>query len=633
MCEIENVPNMETEAEVCQQNGGEKIVKCIRWENEFNIIGNKGKKTIVVLLTIVVIAAIWISLVSCGVSVFLLDGIEPNNNSRVSVLNNTSSGSFDDLPILYIFLFNNDLELLTEVYEIRRHELNISNNKTSINFTIPGCNATSQSHRVNCSTQEILIAYLFPPLLNAPVVLTARDYLFFDFSKVSFARGNTTTSSSLIALESPATNSSRTIQNILLGLNIDCPENYEYNLTHRSCVPNDFNEEIWHPSGDTGRTILRIGIACISITGLVTGFISLGTFLLRPFFGRSAIGPGKAQSKFKEFFNSILTPSLLFLYLFATFCVILLALFDLPDPSDTYQRQYESRSERILLNLYGALFHSGIFGFFFWVNFTLFNLLLTLLYPFELTTNSKLRVRIVVTELVLSLAIPILLVIITLGIQEGYPYYPIYIWLVVSDSDYTASSLPSLALYFVPLIISWLCTLTLSPLIVCRIKWIGLGIQKSKLSALQYRILIYAILIFLICLSLLTGLILYIMVYQSDTLALFTDEFRCFTAFRPASIYRNGNLELYDTTFDALKSMKGSDNVISQYERNCNRVNKTNSIHPGWLYIMEAFLIRILVICIFIVTLPSKSNYYIWKNTISRTLECCKPKKKSMTNQ
>ena len=647
MCEIgsqgitiTNVPDEKTESKVTKHNGGKEFAKSVSWRDAVNIIGSKGKKAIVVMLTIIVITVIWTSLVACGVSVFLLDRIEPNNNSRAAVLSNTSTGSFDNLPIVYIFvskIFKNDLQILTEVYEIHRHELNSSNNRTSINFTVPDCNTTAHSSRENCSIQDILIAYLFPPLLTAPKVITSENHLFFDFSDVSFAKDVTTTSS-VIVLDSNATNSSNTLQTIIFGLNINCPEDYHYDSIHHYCVPNNFIERLWHPSGNTGRTILRIGIACISITGLVLSLVSLSTFLLRLFFEESATGSVKRQPIVQKFFNSILTPTLLFLYLFASFCVILLVILDLPDPSDTYQKQYETRGERILLNLYGALFHFGIFGFFFWVNFTLLNLLLTLLYPVEFNTKYKLRVWIVVTELVLSIAIPLLLVIITLGIREGYPYFPIYIWLIVTDSDYTESSLPSLALYFVPLIISCLSILTLTPLVVCKIKWnlinsVDLKIHKPKLSNLQYRLLLYAILMFLIISTLLTGLILYTMVYQSNTLAIFSSEFGCLTALRPASIYRNGNLELYNTTSDALKSMRGSNEVIYQYEEDCYRVEKTNSTHPGWLYIMEAFLIRILIICIFMVTLPSKSNYYTLKNTFSRILECCKPKKNFMSSQ
>ena len=637
MCEIgsqgtiiTNAPDKETET---------NIAKCASWKDAVSyIIGSKGKKTIIVLLTIIVIVGIWTSLVACGVSVFLLDRIEPNNNNQISVINSTSSYSFDDLPIVYIFvskIFNNDPQALTEVYEIRRHELNISNNITSVNFSVPHCNTTNS--RYNCPIQDILIAYLFP-LLKAPKVVTSGDYLLFDFSNVSIAKEDSIINSNVIVLDSNATNSSNTLQNILFGVNVNCPEDHQFNSMIQSCVPNNFIEAYWHPSGNTGRTILRIGIACITITGLITSIVSLSTFLLRPFSEESSTGTGKQESKVQKFFKSLLTPSLLFLYLFASFCVILLVIFDLPDPSDTYQKLYETKAERILLNLYGALFHFGIFGFFFWVNFTLFNLLLTLLYPVEMSTRNKLRVWIIAIELVVSIAVPILLVIITLAIREGYPYFPIYIWLVVTDSDFTASSLPSLVLYFVPLILSCLGILTLTPLIVCKIKWNvissdDLKIHRTKLSGLQFRILLYAILMFLIFLALLIGLILYILIYQSGTLAIFTNEFRCFTASRPASLHRNGNLELYNTTLDALKSMRGTNDVINQYEHDCYRVEKTNSIHPGWLYIMEAFLIRILVICIFIVTLPSKSNYYTWKNAISRTLGCCKRSKKLMSSQ
>ena len=341
---------------------------------------------------------------------------------------------------------------------------------------------------------------------------------------------------------------------------------------------------------------------------------------------------GPRQSRLQNLFNTLLSPSLLFLFLFGSFCIVLFAIFDLPDPSDTYQKVYSTQSDLILLNLYGALFHFGIFGFFFWVNFTLFNLLLTLFFPFKLRSNANARVTIVLTELVVSVLIPLILVIVTLVIRAGVPYQAIYIWLIVSDNDdidNDDSSLPSLILYFVPLFLSCLGILTLTPLIASRIKWDflrskKLKINSTKLSGLQYRILVYAIVMFLLWIVLLIGLVLYTVLYQSNTFATYTEEFKCLTANRPASIYRNEQLEEYNTTMDALKSILGTSDVIREYEQACHVIDRTNRIHPGWLFIAEAFLIRILIICIFIVTLPSKSNYRIWKNMTLKIFKCCK---------
>ncbi|KAI6660487.1 hypothetical protein LOD99_14071 [Oopsacas minuta] len=81
----------------------------------------------------------------------------------------------------------------------------------------------------------------------------------------------------------------------------------------------------------------------------------------------------------------------------------------------------------------------------------------------------KARVSIIVTELVISIVIPILFVIGSLALRDGRPYMSIYIWLIVSDSDNIDESLPSLILYFIPLFASSLGILTLTPLIVSRI--------------------------------------------------------------------------------------------------------------------------------------------------------------------
>ena len=590
---------------------------------------NVSKKIILIILTIIVVVSIWASLVASGALVFLLDQeIEPNSAPINMNANMTLTNSSDDLPIVYIYVVqsvNNESQIF-KLYEVYRRDLN----EGKLNFTLPDCVNVSN----NCSLEGALIAYLSPLLITIPKLAVTKEYILLDFSNVSFSEKEHFYKSSVSILNSTTVgqiDNYVTLRDIVFGLSVDCPEGYKFNPSLRYCLPDDFNEDLWHPSGNTGRFIMRIGIACITVIGLVTNFLSLITLLLRLIFEDSAVA-GARQSRLQKFFNTLLSPSLLFLFLFGSFCIVLFAIFDLPDPSDTYQKAYNTQSDLILLNLYGALFHFGIFGFFFWVNFTLLNLLLTLFFPFKLRSNTNARVIIVLTELVVSVLIPLILVIATLVIRAGIPYQAIYIWLIVSDNDdidNVDSSLPSLILYFVPLFLSCLGILTLTPLIASRIKWDflrskKLKINSTKLSGLQYRILMYAILMFLLWIALLIGLVLYTVLYQSNSFALYIQEFKCLTANRPASIYRNDQLEEYNTTMEALKSIFGTSDIISEYEQACHVIDRTNRIHPGWLFIAEAFLIRILIICIFIVTLPSKSNYRTWKNITLKIFKCCK---------
>ena len=590
---------------------------------------NVSKKIILIILTIIVVVGIWVSLVAVGALIFLLDQeIEPNSAPINTNANTTRTNSSDDLPIVYIYVVQagNNESRIFKLYEVYRRDLN----ERKLNFTLPDCVNVSN----NCSIEGALIAYLSPLLLNIPKLAAAEKYLLLDFSNVSFSEKENFYKNSVSILNSTTIgkiDNDVTLRDIVFGLRVDCPEGYEFNPSLRFCSPDNFNEDLWHPSGNTGRLIMRIGIVCITVIGLITSFLSLVTLILRQIFEDNAVA-GVRQSRIQKFFNTILSPSLLFLFIFGSFCVVLFAIFDLPDPSDTYQKVYNTHSDIILLNLYGALFHFGIFGFFFWVNFTLLNLLLTLFFPFKLRSNANARVSIVLTELVVSVVVPLFLVIATLVTRAGIAYQSVYIWLIVSDNDDTDnidSSLPSLILYFVPLLLSCLGILTLTPLIASRIKWDFLRSEKlkinnNKLSGLQYRILLYAILMFLLYIALLTGLVLYTMLYQSNTFAIYTVEFKCLTANVPASVYRNDKLQEYSTTMDALKSIFGTSDVISEYERVCHVVDKTNRIHPGWMFIAEAFLIRILIICIFIVTLPSKANYRTWKNIILKVFRCCK---------
>ncbi|KAI6660486.1 hypothetical protein LOD99_14070 [Oopsacas minuta] len=599
--------------------------------NITNVSGRKKKccstlckKIIVTVLTIIVVVTIWSSFIAAGGTIFLLDQqIEPSEISSDSNFNMTLTKSSNDLPIVYIFLsqlVNNDSQIY-KLYEIYLNDLN--NGK--FNLSMNNCNET------NCTNEGSIIAYLAPILLATPNLVVTEEYLLFDFSNVSFSNEDRFYKSNVSILNITTTgmiDNDIKLERIVFGVNVECPEGYEFDTLQQFCVPDGFIVHHWHPSGKAGRFAMRIGNACIAIIGFISSILSLTTFLLKTFFvDKNTLAV--RQTKLGKFFEALLAPSILFLYSFASFCVVLLVIFDLPDPSVTYQKQYNTQSDLILLNVYGALFHFGIFAFYSWVNFTLLNLLLTLMYPLQLKANNKIRIGIIVTELVISIVIPILFVIGSLALRDGRPYMSIYIWLIVSDSDNIDESLPSLILYFIPLFASSLGILTLTPLIVARIKWDFIRSEKlktnsTKLTGLQYRIMLYAIIMFLLCLALLIGLILYIIIYQGNLFAIYTDEFKCLTSQRPSSIYRNNKLEEYDTLLDAFKSLFGTNDAINKYEHKCYVVDKTNTIHPGWLFIAEAFLIRILIICIFIVTLPSKANYYFWKNFFGKLFKCCK---------
>ncbi|KAI6660122.1 hypothetical protein LOD99_10566 [Oopsacas minuta] len=582
------------------------------------------KKIIVTVLTIFVVVTIWTSLIAAGGTIFLLDQqIEPSKISSDSNFNMTLTNSSNDLPIVYIFLsqlVNNDSQIY-KLYEIYLNDLN----NRKFKFSMNNCNET------NCTNEGSIIAYLAPILLTTPNLVVSEEYLLFDFSNVSFSNEDRFYRSNVSILNITTTgmiDKDIKLERILFGVNVQCPEGYEFNSKHRFCAPADFISHHWHPSGKVGRFAMRIGNACIAIIGFISSILSLTTLLLKTFFVDKNTLAAR-QTKLGKFFEALLAPSILFLYLFASFCVVLLVIFDLPDPSVTYQKQYNTQSDLILLNVYGALFHFGIFAFYFWVNFTLLNLLLTIMYPLQLKANNKIRIGIIVTELMISIIIPILLVIGSLALRDGRPYMSIYIWLIVSDSDNIDESLPSLILYFIPLFAYCLGILTLTPLIVARIKWDFIRSEKlkingTKLTGLQYRIMLYAIIMFILWAALLIGLILYITIYQSNLFAVYFDEFGCLTSQRPSSIYRNDRLEEYDTLLDAFRSLFGTNDVINQYIHQCYVVDKTNTTHPGWLFIAEAFLIRILIICIFIVTLPSKSNYYVWKNFFLKLSVCCK---------
>ena len=581
--------------------------------------GIKGKKITLIVLTVTVLLVFWACLIGGCIFIFVFDGQAISIYTAPTSTLAPNASLSNETPLIYTFYWLSGSEHKMGIYELTASV--IASNLT-INIALPNCTMDLVD-----SEGKTEFAYVYPYITNPPkLAFNNTCTVFLNFSEISFSTTEVQITRLVTFNQTGLSYNSNLFSN-LFGVEVCCPEGYSFNQNREQCEPNDFVDTLWHPAGEVGGSILRIGVAFVSILGLILSILSILTLVLNSFLENTS-DSGEKVAMLERYFNSILTPSLVGLCVYGMFCVVLFLIFDLPDPSDTYQKTFATQSDRILLNLYGALFHFSILGYFFWINFTLLNLLLTATFPLAFLSN-KLNSRVILSQACIGVLASLCIIFVTLGLRSGFPYFPIYIRLVVTDSSSNESSIPSLLLYFVPIVLSCLCSLTFIPLIICRLRWNSLQAQElkfpsPKISSLEYRILVYSVLMFVIVLALMTGLILYILIFQSDLLAIFSHHFRCLTAHRPATIVRNGNLENYVTTIDALQSIEGTNTLVNQLIRACELITLNNRIHPAWLYVFEALLIRFFVICIYVVVLPSKTNYNTWKKLLTRVFKCCK---------
>ena len=295
--------------------------------------------------------------------------------------------------------------------------------------------------------------------------------------------------------------------------------------------------------------------------------------------------------------------------MFATLCIFLFLIFDLvPIPNSTYCKQFNNSGiYNALFQLYGAIFQFAFIGYFLWVSFTLLNILLVLCFPFEFQKNSRMRVFIFTIQFIVSIALPLFLVCVTLALWEGSPYQAyINIRLIAIKPD--TNSLSNLLIYYSPLVL-----LTVAPILLCKFGWnknsLNFVKPKSEKSFLESRIIMYSVSVLLIMIFLTICLIYCIKISKSDDYYSHREVGLCTTAQSPVTHQQNNSTILYNNLFEGLKLLQ----ILSN---SCSRIANANKAFPPVLYILDAFFIRIIIMCIFIFTLPSKSNCELWKSII-----------------
>ena len=165
--------------------------------------------------------------------------------------------------------------------------------------------------------------------------------------------------------------------------------------------------------------------------------------------------------------------------------------------------------------------------------------------------------------------------------------------------------------------------ITITLLIFVKLRWNYLRTQElnlvpRKLLNLEFRILIYSLvvianIVFVVCFGIIATKLLLKKEY-----AKIPDRANCATARSPVIIYTNNTELRYSSAAEAFRDIYNTSRIPEEYEQACHKVDLTNKLFPPILYVFLGFLVRLLVISIFFVTLPTKSNLEVWKKILKK---------------
>ena len=151
-----------------------------------------------------------------------------------------------------------------------------------------------------------------------------------------------------------------------LNLIIQCPDNFINNGSHCT-IDRPFCDR-WHPAGRIAIPITNVGISLLIAFGFLISVISFISFVASTY-SASNESFATMRTRAKKLFDSLITPSMISLYISAIFCIFLFLIFDIvPNPNQSYCKPFgNSSADNILFQLYGALFQYAIMSFFFWL--------------------------------------------------------------------------------------------------------------------------------------------------------------------------------------------------------------------------------------------------------------------------
>ena len=557
-------PNNEDKIEI--QTDVKKI-EVLNSQSVSHRIGIIFQKICLIFICIIGIVIIWSSFILVVAFSFEFTREAATNlNSQ-----NTNLSKSGNLPVMKIHLDLDTANGQPKDEFVFFSDLVVANssnaNELTGNFTIENYNRYISRN---------VTLYFYPPLVTEPprIVSGPPGFVFiFDSINTSIINSNI---SFPVFLHSYTSNLFES-----LNLTVHCPNEYTYENSVCT-LPLPYCDQ-WHLAGQVGNTVLRAGLIILTVFGFIVSVFSLITFLL----GLCFIRDEKTPTLFNQLFETLLSPSIFTLYIFASLCILLFFVFDLPNPNQTYC--IPSSQENVGFNLYGAIFHFSFMGYFFWVNLTLFNLLLMISFPMAFYSNMRLKIGIYAIEVIISLFITLLLVSITFITRNTYYGIP-YVHIVVPG----IRSVITIALYFLPLFLFSVSILTLTPILLSKLRWNSFRVKRSgenpfKVSSLQIRIIIYSMVLFVILFVLQFGLLFSIRIFFYPQVIRDTNGPLCTTLHSPSTINDSGRIIHFESVTAALK--KGHNISEAPYALNsaCEGFEARNELYPPEMYIYKVF--------------------------------------------
>ena len=551
--------------------------------------GSNCQRITLILICILIIVVIWSSYILPIIYFVVILSAGKNTSTG-----NNSAAQIPAVPAVQIRIQYTIgyRDTRAEYFYIGLNELVAADNNTLVSSFVVPERIMFKSYYTNTSL------FYYPEVFNeVPVVEYALPYINITFNANSIQHNATTMPIMFFYRYSYLLD--------ILNITVQCPKEFEYKSF--SCQYIATHCDISHPTGEFGVYILRIGLPLFAILGIILSVVSNLTFVLKLC---SQPVRRKPYSFLKEVFESLLTPILFNMFVFASVCILIFFISDIPDPSQTY-----CEPSNVWSRILGPLYFIVLFGFMISVSFILLNLFLTITFPFAMRTNIKLKVIIYLVETLVSIGIPAVLSVIPYvrGIKKYEPYY---------GETYTRLFLPQGIVYlyqiYISLMLIFYSILTIITLILVKLRWNYIRTYElkqvpRKLTNLEFRIMLYTIVLIVNIIIIVSYITIATKLAIKGEYARLSQKANCTTARSPAIRYQDNTEMRYDSVLEIIMMNYNTSSVPEVYEQACNNVDKTNNQIPPVLFLFIAFLQRILVVSIFIVTLPTRSNFVFWK--------------------
>ena len=379
----------------------------------------------------------------------------------------------------------------------------------------------------------------------------------------------------------------------------------------------------WHPAGPSAFIAQRVILILIDLTGMILSLVSI-SFWMVPFI-RYVIK--NRELSLSEIDINLPRFSLFMLLLSVSILTLLYATLDIPEHRDIYCENVKSElgiyfsivatHTEAGIEVYGALFHYFALTYLLWTVCSWLNIILVICFPMEITTNFKLKNFIFLTELLISILVPFLVVFLAINgtNSEGEylaAYGPLQIYRIVILIDHNLYAI----LYEWPHFLSLGLILLFNVIIVFKLK-MKLLRQKEitgrnqSIGGFETRFMIHSVILVMLHILVNATIIAYRFVgfryfWQLEESIGCVSLLSNITFSFDGDVYEERNLDL-------MKIASGSFQDI-EIEHCGDYFLKTESIYPSFLFMITTISLRVIWLSVFVVLIPQFSLTKMYKS-------------------